>query len=209
MSISKTEPTAIKRVYPHVSEVQDWRTQSTLRLLWDRVHDLTEQLQAAQTTITDLVAGHNTNAATLDSVGQDAQQALALGQDAGTGVGRAGSGAGGAGGTGLPATAPNMMGVLESVLASQTWNFASEQALNGRGAFMGVAVPAMHAVDPNFGHIQKRPGQNQYLGHAVDAFAYKCADGTTAEIYDCLTDTGLIWLFKSRTALNLAIWYFP
>ena len=208
MTIRATDPTSLKRIYPHVSEISDWQTAQTIRLLWDRIWALEERLQATQTTITDLVDGHNTNAATLDTVGQDVRQALA-GQQVGAGVGRAGSGAGGAGGTGLPATAPNMMGVLQTVLASQTWNFASDQALNGRGAFIGIAVPAMHAIDPGFGHIQKRPGQNQYLGHAVDAINYKCADGTTAEIYDVLTDTALQWIFKGRDANALSLWYFP
>lgn len=103
MTITATPTTAIKRIYPHVTEIADWQTQATVRLLWDRVHDLTEQLQAAQSTVTNLVDGHNTNAATLESVGQDARQALAS-QSAGGGfgVGRAGSGAGAGGGAGAP-----------------------------------------------------------------------------------------------------------
>ena len=100
MTIRATDPSAIKRAYPHVSEVEDWRAQATIRLVWDRVHDLEERLQAAQATITDLVAGHNTNEATLSTISRDVREVLSVSQQpvaavgAGAGVGTGGSSGG-------------------------------------------------------------------------------------------------------------------
>lgn len=109
MPIRSTPPTASKRVYPHVSEVQDWQTQQTIRLLWDRIFDLQEKLTAHDTTLQQLVDGHNANETTIASVTRDAQQALALSQQAGQaasslpgggGTGGSGGGTGGGGGGG-------------------------------------------------------------------------------------------------------------
>lgn len=44
----------LQRVYPHVPTIADYSTQQTVRLLWDRVFDLEERLQSAQTTIQHL-----------------------------------------------------------------------------------------------------------------------------------------------------------
>lgn len=114
MTIKATDPTPIKRVFPHVDEVQDWRAQSSLRLAWDRIHDLAERLEASQTTITDLVAGHNANETSLTTVRRDARQALSLSQQLAGGAAPSGAtpsgevadgdggGVGGDGGGGVP-----------------------------------------------------------------------------------------------------------
>jgi hypothetical protein len=99
MTIKSKPVTAIKRTYPHVNEIPDWQTAQSARLLWDRVHDLEERLQAASGTITDLVAGHNANEGNIISTGKDVRQAIALSQGPG-GVVSDGGGAGGAGGGG-------------------------------------------------------------------------------------------------------------
>ena len=140
MTIRATPTTAIKRTYPHVSDIEDWRTQATARLLWDRVHDLEERLQAAQDTITDLVSGHNTNETSITLIGLDARAALALSQsfegsaagggdtgdvgDTGPGGGETlpGGGDGGAGATGCAAagaTGHDTGGLLTAVRAGQ------------------------------------------------------------------------------------------
>lgn len=43
----------------------------------------------------------------------------------------------------------------------------------GCGKFTEDVAVAIHNADPEFGHLKKRPGQNQYNGHAVDAILYK------------------------------------
>ena len=42
---------ATSRTYPHVGGVKDREAQTTIRLLWDRVFDVTDQVTAAQSTI--------------------------------------------------------------------------------------------------------------------------------------------------------------
>jgi len=67
----------IQRLYPHVDNISDWETQQSLRLAWDRIHDLEERLQAAETNITNLIAAVNTINTTLARVEILAQQAYA------------------------------------------------------------------------------------------------------------------------------------
>lgn len=102
--IRQTPPTAGKRVYPHVNEIADWQTAQTVRLLWDRVHDLTERVTALTSSLGLLITGQNSTEALLASVAQDARQGLARSQSlgGGTALGGAGGGAGGGGGVVLP-----------------------------------------------------------------------------------------------------------
>jgi hypothetical protein len=66
----------LKRNQFHVDEVKDWPTQQSLRLLWDRVYQLQEQLNAAQATITTLLAATNQVNATSTDALQTAKHAL-------------------------------------------------------------------------------------------------------------------------------------
>jgi hypothetical protein len=102
VTIKTTSTAAIKRTYPHVNEVEDWRAQQTIRLLWDRLHDLTEQLQALQATTTQLVDGHNANETAIATASQDARQALSISQQIGGGTTLPGGGGGGEGGITVP-----------------------------------------------------------------------------------------------------------
>lgn len=98
MSVRNVPPASIKRTYPHVDEVEDWRAGQTIRLLWDRIHSFEERLQAAQATITNLVSGHNSLETTVGEVGKDARQALTSVQGGGGSFFAGGSGTGGGGG---------------------------------------------------------------------------------------------------------------
>ncbi len=131
MTISRVAATPIKRTYPHVGEVQDWRAQETIRLLWDRVHDLEERLQAAESTIGSLVDGHNENEAVVSTAAKDARSALSLalrpGQaaESDTGGGTTplpGGGDGGGGNIGCQAagaTGHDTGGLLNAIRAGQ------------------------------------------------------------------------------------------
>lgn len=57
--ITATARVALTRTYPHLDTIQDWSTDATLRLLWDRIFDLEERLRAVEGTSTALVAGVN------------------------------------------------------------------------------------------------------------------------------------------------------
>ena len=93
--ITATPVVGIKRTYPHVTAIEDPMAQMSTRLLWDRVHDLTEQLTAAQATITTLVAGHNATQTAVTSAATAAKQALALAQRPGATAEGTGTGVGG------------------------------------------------------------------------------------------------------------------
>jgi len=80
MAVERTTPPALKRQYPHVSEVKDWTAQQSLRLLWDRIFDLEARLQAAESTVEDLTDAANTTEAQLTRVDHKADEALAIAQ---------------------------------------------------------------------------------------------------------------------------------
>jgi hypothetical protein len=50
------------------------------------------------------------------------------------------------------------------------------------GEFTERVVLALHAADPNWGHVGKRPGQTQHNGHAVDAVMYKTVPDKAIDI---------------------------
>jgi hypothetical protein len=93
--------TRLSRQYPHVEAITDWRAQQTSRLLWDRVFDLEERLQASEQTARDLVPISNSQDETLAQISAVAGEALALAQ-------RTQSQGGGTGSA--PATGPGSFG---------------------------------------------------------------------------------------------------
>ena len=97
--IAEVAVTVLKRQYPHVDGITDWRAQQTIQLLWERIFSLEERLRAAEATITTLVEATNTQEAAIESVSLQAQEALALSQRVGQ---AAESDTGGGGGGELP-----------------------------------------------------------------------------------------------------------
>lgn len=82
--VTLIDATALKRQFPHVSQVADWPAQQTIRLLWDRIFDLQEQLNAAILNIRQLAEATNTMGTTLDRTSSLAKQAYALAQTPGS-----------------------------------------------------------------------------------------------------------------------------
>jgi hypothetical protein len=78
--VEVVEVATLRRQYPHVDTVTDFSTQQSLKLLWDRVFSLQEQVTAAQATIDDLIAGHNANERALLVAARNAREALAQNQ---------------------------------------------------------------------------------------------------------------------------------
>src|SRR5262245_22548637 len=68
---------------------------------------------------------------------------------------------------------PNHFGIVQQVYASQPYDLSTKI---GTGGFAIVDfAKALHAVDPHYGLLRKRPGQNQWPlqnGHAVDNVLY-------------------------------------
>jgi len=80
MPLKVTVPPAIKRQYPHVDDVTDWRAQQSLRRLVDRVCDLEARLQGVEGTLVDLVSANAAHEADLARVERAVGEALALAQ---------------------------------------------------------------------------------------------------------------------------------
>lgn len=77
--------TSLKRQYPHVEAIPDFAAQQSIKLLWDRVFALQEQLTAASGTIDALMTATNANSADVATALTKAQQALAERQVASAG----------------------------------------------------------------------------------------------------------------------------
>ena len=78
--IAPGDPPRLKRQYPHVDGVEDWRAQQSVRLLWDRIFDLEARLQASESTVGELVAVSNRQETQLAEVSRTAEQAFAEAQ---------------------------------------------------------------------------------------------------------------------------------
>lgn len=69
-----------KRIYPHVDEIADFNAQQSTKLLWDRVHDMEQRLQASEAANTLLVASHNTLQTAVTAATSTANSAIAIAQ---------------------------------------------------------------------------------------------------------------------------------
>jgi len=76
MTIEAIEIPTLKRLYPHVDDITDWRAQQTTRLLWDRVWALEARLQAAETLLQQAVARTNAQDAEIAAAHQAAIDAM-------------------------------------------------------------------------------------------------------------------------------------
>lgn len=79
--ITLTPIVPLDRQYPHVDTITEWDVQQTIRLLWDRVFSLQEQLTAANASLQQIAGVVNAQNGELESVNQTAQQAYALAQN--------------------------------------------------------------------------------------------------------------------------------
>lgn len=79
MPILPTAVSKLERQFPHADEIPDFPIQQTIRLLWDRIFDLEERLQARSTDISNLIAGHNKNERLIEDVESTARLALTQG----------------------------------------------------------------------------------------------------------------------------------
>ena len=105
MSVELTVPPTLKRQYPHLEGIADWRAAQSLRLLWDRYYDLEARLQGIEASAGDLVSAANLTEDQLTRVDHKADEALALAQLVRANIGEGGEGdgplpAGGDGGQG-------------------------------------------------------------------------------------------------------------
>jgi len=81
MPVTRTAPPTLKKQYPHVEEIQDWRAQQSVRLLWDRLFDIEARLQGLDATVGGLVSAVNALEDAHRVSSHDAKEALALVQE--------------------------------------------------------------------------------------------------------------------------------
>lgn len=75
--ITRVAVVPLKRQYPHVDSIADFSSQQSIKLLWDRIFTLQEQLTAAQATIGLVVDQTNVNSTDVSTAILKANQALA------------------------------------------------------------------------------------------------------------------------------------
>lgn len=163
----------IKRVYPHVNEIGDWPAQQSTRLLWDRLHDLTEQLTAAQATIKSLTDAHNATVTSVTTLEAHANATLALPQGplapAGPGAPSGTGGAGGGGGIGgCTVTHPALTPIDDTYLTAAAT--ASFKGIYGRLPTPGETgpgdIPYWVSLTDHYGPYSDgvcRAGWNRYM----------------------------------------------
>jgi hypothetical protein len=112
--VEEVKVEALKRQFPHVDDIEDWRAKTSVRLLWDRVFDLEGRLQATEATVARLVAASNTQETQLDDLAlqvADAVAQAALAQSTASAVGEGPQGGGkddlGLGAQGCSAAGPD------------------------------------------------------------------------------------------------------
>lgn len=81
---------------------------------------------------------------------------------------------------------PNDFGVVSTLYASGDYDLTTH---DGQADFVDAAVSALHAINPRWGHLKKKPGQTQIHGHAEDVALYKFPNGT-AQAVDFIAGAG-------------------
>lgn len=83
---------------------------------------------------------------------------------------------------------PNLEHVVQAVRDSKHWPFDTKEQLC---AYTQACIKALHAVDPNFGNLEKAPAQNHCADshgrlHATDVSLYK----PTGQVVDFISSSG-------------------
>ncbi|HEX5579103.1 MAG TPA: hypothetical protein VFY43_05495 [Candidatus Limnocylindria bacterium] len=174
--VRETLLTPLKRQYPHVDAVEDWRAQQSLRLLWDRVFSLEERLQAQLATQGDLVDAVNANEDRLGQVQRVAGEALAIAQrtagEAGEGGAEESNEFGKIGKGSAPPTVAlaDLSGDVDAYAAAHATDLANScLSAGGTRAYIDGLVAYLQAIDPRVGGNGKRGNMGD---PSEDAIAY-------------------------------------
>lgn len=111
---------------------------------------------------------------------------------------------------------PNLKQTVEFVRASKPWDFTTA---SGLCAYASAVVAALHAVNPNFGHLVKNASQNHCVDslgrrHGRDVTLYK----STGQVVDFIEksdpsnnpgDHGVIWLVGPENEYPVSSWFAP
>ena len=162
MSVRPTPVDPLKRQYPHVDDITDWRAQQSVRLLWDRVFNLEERLQAATATQGDLVEASNSQEDQLAQLRLVAGEALAIAQRAAGEAGEGGETSNEFGkigkGSAPPTVAlPDLSGDVDAYAAAHAADLANScLSAGGDRDYIDGLVAYLQAIDPRVGGNGKR-----------------------------------------------------
>lgn len=166
---------SLKRQYPHVDDITDWRAQQSIRLLWDRVFDLEARLQGVEATAGDLVSQANDQEDATTRALRRANEALAEVQATRTEQAAADEAAG-------ESTIPDYSSIVASVVAtfaSMVVPYADREA--GKAQLTRkVAWEIYNTVDTHIGLLAKTSG-TQVNGRSVD-ICVQMTDGSYADV---------------------------
>jgi hypothetical protein len=170
--VTPTSTPSLKKQYPHVDNVEDWRAQQSLRLLWDRVFALEGRLQATEATVGDLVTAQNVLEDRVAVVNQKAQDALAVAQLTAGEQSRVDQAEG-------DSTIPDYLAMVEDALAAfdPVVPIADEDA--AKAQLTRAAAWAIWQVDPNIGLLEKTYG-TQVNDRSIDVIV-QMTDGSFAD----------------------------
>lgn len=222
MSVEATDPVPLRRQYPHVDDVADWRAQQSLRLLWDRVFSLEERLQAQLATQGDLVAAANDQEDRLGRIQRVAGEALSIAQRTAGEAGEGGDGNTGSNefgkigkGSAEPTVAlADLSGDVATYMAAHPTDVdhsCDDPSAPGyhppfSWAYMTGLVAYLQAIDPRVGGNGKRGNTSD---PSKDAIAYYHGAGSptagTNDVYvvdimggHCGTSPSPVWIDQTR-----------
>jgi hypothetical protein len=183
-----------RAIYPHVAGITDQPTHDSVKLLWDKVHSLTEEITTFRSAQTTQVAALETRAAAIEQdithlkttpPPVEMPEALATNVpgagSGGSGGGVPGGGSGGDPGGGPTPTVPlpNLAHVVVAYAAANPAQLTNScQNTGGTWDFMNGVVAALRAVDPRFGFNGKRGNVND---PSQDAVSYYFGSGQPTE----------------------------
>jgi hypothetical protein len=74
---------------------------------------------------------------------------------------------------------PNYSHVPTQLFVTGLYDLTSHE---GQAAFVDAVVCTLHGLDPNWGHLIKKPGQTDVHGHGEDAALYKLPNGKATAV---------------------------
>ena len=105
---------------------------------------------------------------------------------------------------------PNYANVPRQLYDTGLYNLKTE---DGQGAFTDACVSTLHGLDPNWGHLIKKPGQTAVHDHGEDSALYKLPDGK-AQAVDFIGGAGGPnpqpgWIVDPEARYTHADWFDP
>lgn len=105
---------------------------------------------------------------------------------------------------------PNMSADVKRLYDTGLFNLKTHE---GQGAFVDACVSMLHGIDPNWGHLIKKPAQTDVHDHGEDSALYKLPNNT-AQAVDFIGGAGGTnpqpgWIVDPLVQYTHADWFNP